>query len=119
MKVLVSLSEEKSIQDLSHLNSYISSRGIEGLEENYMIETEKKEGEMGVGNFLGSISTIIEAAEKPLVELVKCLQIYVSNYRTVITIPTKHGDIKIDGGRKYSAQDIKEIVGEILEKVEQ
>ncbi|MBB5441373.1 hypothetical protein HDC92_005081 [Pedobacter sp. AK017] len=120
MKLKLTLPGENPVKDLINLNNFIEKSGIEGISHTGLTESENKDPRhMGIGDFLGSISTVIDAAEKPLVELVKCLQLYVSNYRTKITIPTKNGNIEIDGGRKYSAQEIKDIVGEILDKVKE
>lgn len=48
---------------------------------------------------------IIEAAEKPLVELVKCLQRLVDNYRIKISIPSKNGSIEIVHGRSLKMKN--------------
>jgi len=73
---------------------------------------------MGTGDILNSITTIIEAAERPLVELIKCLQKFVDNYRTEITIPTKEGNkIVLSHGRSMKPEQLRELVTAIQQNI--
>jgi hypothetical protein len=102
---------EKSNQGIINLKKFIDKASIDGVEETEIERGTHKEGQMGAGDILNSIKTLIEAAEKPLVELVKCLQKFVDNYRTEITIPTKNGErIVLSHGRSMKAEELKEIV---------
>jgi|SRR5690606_20137990 len=109
MKIKILLPEEKK-QGISHLKSFLDRASIAGL---YQIEVERAphdNAHMGAGAILGSISTVIEAANKPLTELVIALIKYVENYRTKITIPTKNGNIVLSAGRSMTAQQLQELV---------
>ena len=93
-----------------YLKDFLVREGVSGLENVEIERVDHRVGQMGMGAFTGSIKAIIEAAEKPLVELIKCLQKYVNNYRTHITIPTKNGPIELSHGRSMKAEELKELV---------
>ena len=76
-------------------------------------------GQMGAGIIISSIVTLIEAAEKPLIELVKCLQSYVDNFRTTIKVPDgKGGYIEISHGRSMKPEQLKDLITAIQPKSE-
>lgn len=111
MELQILLREENSKQGIINLKNYIDKASIEGLEETEIERAPHGEGEMGLGDLLGSIKTIIEAAQQPLVELIKCLQKYVDNYRTEIVIPITNGEeIRLIQGRSMKANELKELV---------
>ncbi|THH34336.1 hypothetical protein [Neolewinella litorea] len=113
MELKIVLPAEKSKQSIVNLKNYMDKVSIDGV---YSIEIDRAEhfsGQLGYGNILNSITTVVEAATEPLVELVKCLEKYVSNYRTVITISTKHGKVEIKHGRSMSPDELKEVVSSI------
>lgn len=111
MELQILLSEENSKQGVINLKNFIDKASIDGVEETHVERSLHTKGQMGAGNILNSITTIIEAAEKPLVELIKCLQKFVDNYRTEITIPTKNGEkIVLSHGRSMKAEELRELV---------
>ena len=110
MELKIVLPEENSRQGIIHLKNFIDQTSIDGIEETEIERAVHQGDQMGAGDILGSIKTVIEAAEKPLVELVKCLQKYVDNYRTVITIPTQNGNIELKHGRSMSPEQLQAIV---------
>lgn len=110
MEIKIILAEEPSVEGIIFLKSFIDKASIDGLEETEIDRTVHAEGQMGAGMLLNSITAIIHAAEKPLIELVKCLQKYVDNYSTMITIPTKDGNIEIKHGRSMAPEDLKKLV---------
>jgi hypothetical protein len=112
MNVQIALADAPSPESTANLKSFIDQHGITGL----TTDIERKpapEGAMGVGDLLLAVKAIIEAAQAPLTELVKCLQKYVENYRTSITIKTPNGEVKIDRGRNTSAEDVEKIIAAI------
>jgi hypothetical protein len=115
MKIKIIPENGQSKESLENLLKFINKSGIEGLDGAEVDRGAAKPGEMGAEGILGSISAIIHAAEKPLVELVKCLQKYVDNYRTKIVIPTKKGDITISHGKSMTATELKELITSIKE----
>ena len=115
MKISIALSDASSKDSIIFLKSYIDKSSIDGIEENQIDTIKIKDGEMGVGDILNSITMVIEAAEKPLVELVKCLQRFVDNYRTKIVIPYKSGSIEICHGRSMKPEQLKEFITAIIE----
>lgn len=100
-------------QGIVNLKSFIDRAYIEGIDKTEINRSIEPDGQMGAGNILDSVKTIIEAAEKPLTELVKCLLQYVKNYRTEIRIPTKNGDIILSHGRSMKPEQLKELVSSI------
>jgi hypothetical protein len=115
MEIKILLPKGNSKQGVINLKNYIDRASIEGVVQSEVERASHYNGEMGAGAILGSISTVVEAAHKPLTELVKCLQKYVDNYRTEITIPTKNGNIVLSVGRSMKADKLKELVVSILE----
>lgn len=112
MELLITIANGQA-QDLIHLNSFILARSPEGLDNSEIINKPQDAGAMGIGVFLG-IKAIIQSASKPLVELIKCLQKYVDNYRTEIKIKANGKDIVIKKGRSMSAEELTNLVTEIL-----
>jgi hypothetical protein len=110
MEIKILLPQEQSKQGIIHLKNFIDRESIEGIAGTEIERVEHLPGQMGAGDLLSSIRTTIEAASEPLVQLVKCLQKYVDNYRTVITIPTKNGDIELRHGRSMKPEELKELV---------
>ncbi|HEY4062716.1 MAG TPA: hypothetical protein VGM30_12495 [Puia sp.] len=116
MELEIILEQEDSKKGIIHLKNEIDKTGIEGISAAEISRVPSKENEQGGGDLLNSIKMLIVAAQKPLVELVKCLQKYVDNYRTKITIPRKNGkDIVIEHGRSMTPEQLKEIVVSILQ----
>jgi hypothetical protein len=58
-----------------------------------------------------SVSAVLPAAQKPLEELVLCLKKYADHHKTVVTIPTQTGAVKIVHD---SYINVDNIVAEIL-----
>jgi len=104
---------ESTPRDLINLNDFILKQSIEGLQDPKIEQVPAGSGEMGPGIF-ESIKTLISAASKPLVELIKCLQKYADNYRTEIVIKTPDKDVTIKKGRAMTADEIQALVTEIL-----
>jgi hypothetical protein len=110
MEIRILLPHEQSKQGAIHLKNMIDRASIEGVAGTEIERAAHDNGQMGAGDLLNSVKTIIEAASEPLVALVTCLQKYVDNYRTVITIPTKNGNIELKHGRSMKAEELKELV---------
>jgi len=109
MELQITLPENASKESVTHLKHYIDQKSIDSV----LTELEKasyKSGELGIGMILGSIKLIIDAAQKPLIELVKCLQKYVDTYRTEIKI----GEITISKGRSMKPEELESLVIKIL-----
>ena len=105
-------------QGIINLKSFIDNADIEGVDETEISRTQVASGQMGAGDILNSVKMLIEAAEKPLTELVNCLLQFVKNYRTEIRIPTKNGDIVLSHGRSMKPEQLKEIVTAISSSVQ-
>ena len=110
MEIKILLPEDGPQEGIINLKNFIDRAGIPGMELTEIERGPHLEGQMGAGVLLNSIATIISAATDPLVELVKCLQRYVDNYRTKIIIPTKDGNIVLEHGRGMKAQQLQELV---------
>jgi len=110
MLIEILLPDDSPKQGIIHLKNFIDKEAIPGLESIEIQRVQHAEDQMGAGMLLNSIATVITAATDPLVALVKCLQKYVENYRTVITIPTKEGNIILEHGRGMKSEQLKELV---------
>jgi hypothetical protein len=109
MNLDIILSDDNK-RGIVNLKSFIDKADIEGIDSTEIKRADHADGQMGAGDILNSVKTIIEAAEKPLTELVRCLLQYVKNFRTEIRIPTKNGDIVLSHGRSMKPEQLKEIV---------
>jgi len=118
MELELFLPGESSKQSLGVLIDYIEKASVESL-KHAQISTGpwgNSAGEMGGPAMLNSITLLIHAAQKPLVELVKCLQKYVDNYRTKITISTKDGEsIVLEHGRSMTPEQLTKLIRTIQE----
>lgn len=110
MELKILLPVDSSKEGVIHLKDFIDDACIQGIEKTEVERAPHDEGQMGAGILLNSIATLITAATEPLVELVKCLQKYAENYRTVITIPTKNGNIILEHGRSMKAEQLRDLV---------
>lgn len=110
MEIKILLPPEQSKLGVINLKDFIDKAAIDGVESSEIERAALLNGQMGVGDLLNSVKTIVEAATGPLVELVKCLQKYADNYRTVITIPTKNGNIVLNHGRSMTPEELKNLV---------
>jgi len=109
--------EDENKQGIINLKNFIDKASIDGLEDTEISREVHGDGQMGAGAILSSIVTVIDAAEKPLLELVKCLQKYVDNFRTKIKIPDGKGSyIEISHGRSMKPDELKELIVAIQQK---
>jgi hypothetical protein len=113
MQLHILLPKESPKTAANNLKVFIEKASINGLYSVKVERVQHSQDQMGAGDILNSIQTIIEAASEPLVELVKCLQKYVDNYRTVITIPTRNGNIELKQGRSMKSEEIKDLITSI------
>jgi len=111
MELNISLPGDKPKEAIIHLSNYLQKASIDGLEKLEIDRGDSKPDQMGVGIMLNSVSALIVAAQKPLVELIKCLQKYVDNYKTDINITTGSGKIlKISKGRNMTAKELQDLL---------
>ena len=116
MELQLLLPDSNPKNELINLKNFIDRASIDGMEITEIARSEQEEithtnGQMGAGEIIAAVRTIIEAAAEPLTQLVKCLERYVNNYRTTITIATKKGnEIKLEHGRSMTPEQLKDIV---------
>ena len=116
MELEIILDQEDYKKGIIQLKEVIDRQGIDGLSKTEIARMPSRNDEQGIGDIMNSIKTLVVAAQKPLVELIKCLQKYVDNYRTRITIPRANGkDIVLEHGRSMTPEQLKEIVVSILQ----
>jgi len=116
MEVKIVLSDDGPKQGIIHLKKFIDVAGIAEVESTEIERAPHRDGQMGMGMLLNSISTVMPAASSPLVELVKCMEKYTENYRTKITISTECGNIVLEHGRSVKPDQLKELVAAIQTK---
>jgi len=69
-----------------------------GLEKIDVVERGYQEGSLGLGEIINSLNILITSASAPLVELVKCIQVYISLSKSSVEIETADGTkIKVEG----------------------
>lgn len=110
MELFIAIESAKPEREIATLKNFIDKQGIEGLTQSGIEKGEHVEGTQGV-DILNSIKVIIEAAERPLVELIDCLQKYVDGYRSKVVIKNSKGaTLDVDMGRGIDKETIKMIV---------
>jgi len=96
--------------EIGTLKKFIDKNDIEGVSKSEIEKGEHVPGTQGL-DVLNSIKLIIEAAEKPLVELIDCLQKYVDGYRSKVTLKNSTGaSLEIEMGRGIDKETLKVIV---------
>jgi len=110
MELSIAVKSAKPEKELFTLKNFIDKQGIDGLNRSEIEEGEHIPGTQGI-DILNSIKVIIEAAEKPLVELIDCIQKYVDSYHSKVTIKNSQGaTLDIDMGRGIDKETLKIIV---------
>lgn len=112
--------EGDSVDQINYVKEDIDRESIEGI---YSLKIEKEmlqRGQMTIdGGVLNSIKGIVEAASKPLVELVKVLQKYADNYRTPIKIKLNNGtEVTLSHGKSMTPDQLEKFVNSIINKSE-
>ncbi len=116
MELSVIVAAAKPQNEIVSLKNFIDKKGIEGITKSEIEKGEHIPGTQGV-DILNSIKLIIEAAEKPLVELIDCLQKYVDSYRSKVTLKNSTGaSLEIDMGRGIDKETLRVIVQMFLTK---
>ncbi|EOR94358.1 hypothetical protein ADIARSV_2440 [Arcticibacter svalbardensis MN12-7] len=110
LKLQIALSDE-SPGRLIELQRYINKQKIEGVVYAEMLQPTVKTGQMGIGINMNSIAATINVLEGSILELLNCLQKYVDNYTTNITVTTKEGIvIEITHGRSLKPEQLSSIL---------
>ena len=110
MELSISINTLKPERELSTLKSFIDKQDIDGVSKSEIEEGQHIQGTQGI-DILNSKKVIIEAAEKPLVELINCIQKYVDSYHSKVTIKNSKGaTLDIDMGRGIDKDTLKIIV---------
>jgi hypothetical protein len=101
---------------VASLKDFIDRSDIDGISSNKINQGGHIPGTQGI-DVLNSIKLIIDAAERPLVELIDCLQKYVEGYRSKVTLKNSNGaSIDIVMGRGIDKSTLKVIVQMFLTK---
>lgn len=110
MELSIAVNSAKPEKEITYLKNFIDKENIEGVEKSEIEHGEHVAGTQGM-DILNSIKVIVEAAEKPLVELVTCIQKYVENYRSDVTISNAKGaSLKINMGRSMDKDTLKVVI---------
>lgn len=110
MELSIAINSSKPERELFTLKNFIDKQDIEGVKKSEIEESKHIPGTQGL-DILNSIKVIIEAAEKPLVELIDCIQKYVDSYHSKVTIKNSKGaTLDIDMGRGIDKDTLKVIV---------
>lgn len=109
MELSLVINTPNAQKEIPYLKNFIDRTDIDGIDKTEIERGKHVPGTQGF-EILNSIKLIIEAAEKPLVSLVECLQSYVNNYRSDITITNSKGaSLTINVGRSIDKETVKEI----------
>lgn len=111
MELSLTIDSPNPQNQIPYLKNFIDKQGIDGVQKSEIGTGEHVAGTQGGLDILNSVKVLIEAAEKPLVELVTCLQKYVDNYRSDIMISNSKGaSLKINMGRSIDKDTLKVII---------
>jgi hypothetical protein len=114
MELQISLPDDSPRQGVLNLKDFLDRARIDGVEKTVIETAPLKDGAMGAGELLNSITAIISAAAEPLVELVRCLQKYAENYRTRLTITSNNVTINIEHGKSMKTEQLKELMKDLV-----
>lgn len=110
MELSIAINSIKPEKELFALKNFIDKQDIDGISNSEIEEGQHIPGTQGI-ELLNSIKVIIEAAEKPLVELIDCIQKYVDGFHSKVTIKNSKGaTLEIDMGRGIDKDTLKIIV---------
>ena len=110
MELSIAVNTPKPETQITSLKNFIDRQDIEGVSRSEIEKGEHITGTQGI-DILNSIKVIIEAAEKPLVELIDCIQKYVDSYHSSVTLKNSKGaSLEIDMGRGIDKETLKTIV---------
>lgn len=110
MELTLIVDSNKPQAETASLKKFIDHNNIDGITKSEIEKGEHEPGTQGI-DILNSIKLIIEAAEKPLVELIDCLQKYVDGYRSKVTLKNSTGaSLDIEMGRGIDKATLKVIV---------
>jgi len=116
MELIIALPDSSPKQQIILLKNHIDRTIIDGITGTEIERATYIDGQLGIGDLLNSISAVIQAAEQPLLQLVVCLQKFVDNYRTEITITNGSGkSLNIKSGKKIDQDAMKSIVNDYLQ----
>ncbi|EOR96324.1 hypothetical protein ADIARSV_0559 [Arcticibacter svalbardensis MN12-7] len=102
LEIQIALSDE-SPAGLTELKKHITKQEIKGVIYVEVLRDTVKTGQMGIGVNMNALGATIKVLEGSVVQLVNCLQKYVDNYITSITVTTKEGIvIEISHGRSLN-----------------
>lgn len=114
MELQISLPDDAPKQGILNLKEYLDRSGIEGVERTEIETAPLRDGAMGAGELLNSITAIVSAAAEPLVELVRSLHKYAENYRTRLTITSNNVTINIEHGKSMKTDQLKELMKDLV-----
>ena len=114
MKIEIKIINENAQKQIVHLKKYIESKRIDTLEHVEINKSALMNGQMSSGTFLDSITLLISSAQTPISELVKCLQIYIQNFKTEIHIKNENGRELTLSSSKLDEISIQKIITTFL-----
>ncbi len=110
MELSIAVNSPRPEKEITYLKNFIDKEGIEGVEKSEIEQGQHVSGTQGM-DILNSVKVIIEAAEKPLIELIDCIQKYVDSYHSKVTLKNSTGaSLDIDMGRGIDKDTLKVIV---------
>lgn len=110
MELSVIVDSPRPEVEIGALKNFIDKNDIEGISKSEIEKGAHIPGTQGL-DVLNSIKLIVEAAEKPLVELIDCLQKYVDGFHSKVTLKNSTGaSLEIEMGRGIDKETLKVIV---------
>jgi hypothetical protein len=108
MELSVTLNGNNHPNELLTLKTFIKRAGIDGLED---VDLARGTGP------LDALRTSLKKAEKPLADLVRCLQKYADNYRTRVVVKAAGGkDYTLENGKGLRLDQLNEMVESLLKQ---
>jgi len=104
-----------SDNEILEFQNFIKAENIEGVQNIEIVQKDAKEGEMSIGEVIASISILLTALSSPLTELVKCIQTYITTFKTDIEIETESGK-KIRISAKEKPEELIKLMQKTLKE---
>lgn len=106
MELLVTLEGDDTLENAEGLKNFLENRETKGLESVKMARSEHKEGEQGLGNFLGQLVLKLTGSSDVIKGIVEWLNTWTSQHDTRLHLPNG----VVIPSKKLTSDQIVEIV---------
>ncbi len=112
MELTIRVEGDDAVTDAKNLKDFLENRGAKGLDEVEMSRTVHKEGEQGLGSFIGSLLLKLAGGDEVVKGIVTLLNTWAEQHDGRIHLPNG----VIIPANKLSPEQIVEIVSKLKDQ---